>query len=72
MTIRILRKAGSLRTGIARDRGDIWHAVEGDKPYGDDTGPALCGTRPRLTWSSHEGDEVTCPRCLDRLGGVTD
>lgn len=58
-------KAGPLRNGAERGHGSIWHAVEETKHYGD-AGPALCGARPAIMWSSwqRDGQQITCPRCL--------
>src|SRR5690348_7907481 len=66
MTHRILRMAGRCFNGAERDKGALWHAVPGDGGWSK----ALCGARPGDRgngWATYPGDQVTCPRCLNRL-----
>lgn len=72
----ILKKAGGLRNGYERGKGTIYHGVlkEADALKGwviFNGHAALCGQMPRLQWSSDEGSEVTCPRCLRRIAERT-
>ena len=68
--IRILRMTGELHSGPDGDEGTVWHAVDTGRGYGGDfTDPALCGARPRIEWNE-EGEEVTCPRCREKLGST--
>jgi hypothetical protein len=57
--IRILAKAGALRSGHDT-RGSVFHAVPKMYAY---CGPALCGSEPAIQWGSREGKNITCPRC---------
>ncbi len=59
--MKILRKTGRCANGGERDGGRIYHAVENHK--------ALCRAEPgRLSgWSSSEGENITCARCLRKL-----
>lgn len=61
-----MMKAGGLRNGAERGHGPTYHAVPNE---GGDTRKALCGTAPRIMWSSYLGSAVvTCPRCIKRMG----
>jgi len=67
MNIRISQKAGRCRSGSDRG-GRIYHAVLNGSAYG--FAKALCGTAPSglsAGWSTHEGDEVTCKKCLEKI-----
>lgn len=60
---RVLRLAGRCSNGFERGSGSRFHAVLGSQ-YA-----ALCGAEPgRMSagWSTHEGETVTCPRCLKK------
>jgi hypothetical protein len=50
--------------------GKYYHAHASDKRQG--SGEALCGCKPgrRGYWGSYFGEEVTCPRCKQIIGGV--
>jgi len=57
----IVQLTGRCATGEERGRGVLYHAV---LPNGR---AALCRAKPGIRsagWSSHHGEEVTCPRCL--------
>ena len=73
-----LEKAGRRSSGVNGDHGKIAHALEVkdgsremDVEGGNDR--ALCGARPRGSgsWSSHQSESVTCPKCLKKLAAAS-
>ena len=66
----ISQLAGRCANGAERDHGVLFHArLLREDGYPE--GKALCGAKPgkrSIGWSYHPGDEVTCERCLARLG----
>jgi hypothetical protein len=68
-----LQKAGALRNGNERGKGSVFHAVAIDDgqtaSHVWDQKQAICGTYPSIMWSTaYEGDAISCPRCLKKLG----
>lgn len=68
-----LQKAGALRNGNELGKGNVFHAVEIEdgQTVGHiwDQKEAICGTYPSIMWSTpQEGDAISCPRCLKKLG----
>jgi hypothetical protein len=64
-----LRLAGRCVDGFERGAGKYFHAV----PKGQIK--ALCGAtygRRSAGWSSHVGEQVTCPGCFQRLQALQD
>lgn len=67
------QKAGALRNGNELGKGSVFHAVaiEDGKTANQvhDQEKAICGTFPSIMWSTaYEGDVISCPRCLKKLG----
>jgi len=65
MKYSIRRLTGRCLNGSERDRGRLFHAVDGGT-----WGVALCGKKPgRLSngFSSDEAPTVTCPKCIKKL-----
>ncbi|SMD16379.1 hypothetical protein [Rhizobium sp. RU36D] len=68
-----LQKAGALRNGNELGKGGVFHAVAIDDgqtaSHVWDQKQAICGTYPSIMWAStSEGDAISCPRCLKKLG----
>jgi len=64
-----LRMTGRCRTGMERDGGTLYHAVNINEDY-PSWKTALCGAKPGRTgngWSSSTGEKITCSRCNKRL-----
>ncbi len=63
----VARKTGRCANGSESDGGTLWHAIPKDSYV------SLRGTEPgkrSAGWSEHEGQKVTCPRCMKKLGIV--
>jgi len=61
------RLLGRLRNGAESDSGHIAHAVCHSERS---SAKALCGARPgpkSVGWGTYDEEEVTCPKCLERL-----
>jgi hypothetical protein len=43
----------------------VWHAIQPEGELGRSR--AVCGFRPGAPWAEEEGEEITCPRCLERM-----
>lgn len=64
-TYRIRRLAGRCANGYGRDVGKRNHAVPIDSLN------AICGAtygKRSAGWSEWDEKEITCPRCLDKMG----
>lgn len=71
-------KGGRCWNGAHRDAGHVHHAVFCTDPTGDVNGfwgnPALCGVTPGIRgygWVPKAGEQVTCLKCLKKLGNNT-
>ncbi len=68
-----LQKAGALRNGNELGKGGVFHAIAIDDgqtaSHVWDQKQAICGTYPTIMWATaYEGDAISCPRCLKKLG----
>ncbi|NHZ99114.1 hypothetical protein [Massilia sp. CCM 8734] len=77
LTIIALEKAGRKSSGWNGDHGKIAHALEvkdgqRERDLEGGTTAALCGAAPsgRGSWSSHQSEAVTCPKCLKKLASA--
>jgi hypothetical protein len=59
-------KAGKLANGYEADKGIVVHAIEDDNCYAGSTKAAMCGARPRVSWSERTLS-VSCSKCLKKL-----
>lgn len=73
-----LEKAGRKSSGWNGDHGKIAHALEvidGQREIDLEggTATALCGAAPsgRGSWSAHQSEAVTCPKCLKKIAAAT-
>lgn len=62
--------AGGCRTATD-NHGQLVHAVISDDDPAEGYVPAMCGATPGRRsngWSTYKAQEVTCPKCLKRMG----
>lgn len=59
-------KAGKLTNGLERGKGSVVHIIEAQ--YAGLWATALCKATPSVAWTERDLAQVTCPKCIARLG----